>query len=346
MKTKLPLLLLGLFTVAAFAQQQVGTFYTYPSVLAIPEVAQAFDDYALVSSQTIDETQTGENIAWNFNDLQFIANTHTQFRPVTTEETTQYPQANYVVETYIDGQEDPTRYILSIDDNMLSDFSLAGADMGSYNLVYTDMGFIGDFPLSYGYTNTDDVAGTFTLETVSGTFTGTATVSVDAYGTLSVNQGMADNLPVARLKAIQLLELSLSGMPIGTVEQTLYQYYSTNGGDMNPNPYFRSINMHLTVPALLIDETTQTYESYIGTTAGVQSFSKSNFAIAPNPVADVLHFEGEAVINSVSITDASGRIVLKSNSSNNIQVSHLSSGIYYVNIEGDNGSQVIKMLKK
>ncbi|MFL9845701.1 T9SS type A sorting domain-containing protein [Flavobacterium rhizosphaerae] len=346
MKTKLLLFLLSFSCFAVFGQEQVNMFYTYPSIMSSPEVTEAVDNYALVSSETIDESQDGENVVWNFDDLQLITYTHTQFRPATTAEVEEYPAADFVVETFIDGQEDPTSYMLSMDENMLSNVYFVGGDMGGYSVNYTDNAFIGNFPLSYGYINTDEVEGTYQAAIgISGTFTGFATVEVDAYGTLTVNQGVANNTPVVRMRLIQTLSINYMGLPAGLITQNIYNYYDVSEGSVTPNPIFRIISTNVDIPALSLDETTRSYESYIDTTAGTQSFKRVNLAIAPNPVGDVLHITGDTQIQSVTVTDAAGRIVA-SGTGNDIAVSHISTGIYYVTVENGLGRQAIKMVKK
>jgi Secretion system C-terminal sorting domain len=63
-------------------------------------------------------------------------------------------------------------------------------------------------------------------------------------------------------------------------------------------------------------------------------------------VGDVLHFAGDATVTGITIIDASGRVVLQSKSANDIVVSNLSAGIYYVTVRWASGSTIQKMVKK
>nr|MCU0351820.1 T9SS type A sorting domain-containing protein [Flavobacterium sp.] len=79
-----------------------------------------------------------------------------------------------------------------------------------------------------------------------------------------------------------------------------------------------------------------------------ETFFKNNFSIYPNPVNNVLNvtMKNEININSVSITDLNGRVILLSNSSNtSIDVSNLSSGVYFVSIETNEGKGTSKFVK-
>jgi hypothetical protein len=81
-------------------------------------------------------------------------------------------------------------------------------------------------------------------------------------------------------------------------------------------------------------------------TLGTDKLSLNKTAIAPNPVADVLHFSGDAVITAVTVTDLSGRVVLQSKSANDIAVSHLTTGIYNVSVQSGSGTKALKMVKQ
>lgn len=65
--------------------------------------------------------------------------------------------------------------------------------------------------------------------------------------------------------------------------------------------------------------------------------------IYPNPTSDVLNISvGESVLKSVNVLDNSGRNILKENSSNkkdmNLNVSHLTPGVYFVQVSTSKGT--------
>ena len=67
----------------------------------------------------------------------------------------------------------------------------------------------------------------------------------------------------------------------------------------------------------------------------------SKLLIYPNPVKDVLTIDG--VYNSVEIYDIYGKLVLISNAKKTINVSTLSDGVYFVNINTNNVISVKKI---
>ena len=76
---------------------------------------------------------------------------------------------------------------------------------------------------------------------------------------------------------------------------------------------------------------------------------KNNFSLYPNPVDNVLNIsvKNEMTINNLSITDLNGRLVSSSSSAiSSVDVSNLSSGVYFVSIETNEGKGTSKFVKK
>lgn len=86
------------------------------------------------------------------------------------------------------------------------------------------------------------------------------------------------------------------------------------------------------------------------TPLSTDSFTKNGFSVYPNPALDVLNItSNELTINAISIVDINGRIVkqVSSNQTNaQVNVSDLTSGVYMITIESDNGSTVQKFIKQ
>jgi len=76
-------------------------------------------------------------------------------------------------------------------------------------------------------------------------------------------------------------------------------------------------------------------------TTSIQENNTSEFNIYPNPVKDVLTIDG--IYNSVNIYDVFGKLVLTSQTQKIIDVSKLSNGVYFVNINTENTITVKKI---
>ncbi|TRW27470.1 T9SS type A sorting domain-containing protein [Flavobacterium zepuense] len=88
--------------------------------------------------------------------------------------------------------------------------------------------------------------------------------------------------------------------------------------------------------------------SFADPVAGTANFSKVSIMVYPNPTQSVWNFTSENDIQSIEITDVSGKNILTVNPKNkeaNINVSGLSSGLYFAKIIIDNSYSTIKLLK-
>lgn len=78
-------------------------------------------------------------------------------------------------------------------------------------------------------------------------------------------------------------------------------------------------------------------------------FTKDNFTISPNPINNIFLISGinNENIEQVTITDINGRIVktISTNFQNEINISELNNGLYFVNIKTDIGLSSKKIIK-
>lgn len=110
-----------------------------------------------------------------------------------------------------------------------------------------------------------------------------------------------------------------------------FRYFVTNGGPDGANSNIIGVDTFSVDRPLSSD-----------------SFFKNNFSIYPNPVGNVLNIttKNDMVINNVSITDVNGRVVSTSSSViNSVDVSDLSSGVYFISVETNEGKGTSKFVK-
>lgn len=89
---------------------------------------------------------------------------------------------------------------------------------------------------------------------------------------------------------------------------------------------------------------------YTGTVLPTQSFEAAGFSVYPNPVNDSFTIQNgnNIAISGLTISDINGRTVktLDVNAiENQINISDLNSGVYFLNITSDNGSATKKIIK-
>ncbi|WP_405295813.1 T9SS type A sorting domain-containing protein [Algibacter sp. Ld11] len=335
MKSKLLLLLL--VTSLGYSQTSIPTFESATG-----------SEYAVVSAPT-DQSATGANATWTFNVTYDNQNTSDEYS-TTDAAIASYPGSTAVINTNA-GTTQVSKIFL---EKSGADISFTGAESNGVNLVYTDKGEIGSFPLAYAYNpNPDNIAGSFSFGGNNGTFSGTMSRSVDAQGTLNVNiSGLTgENFTggVTRLNLVQDLDLYMIVDPfpfpiqVADLVQTSYYYYKDNG-----DLVFRTTRIDISSD-FFDNETFETAESLVTSTLGLndQTLSQVEFSILPNPVKNELNIEIQAEIESVSIIDLSGRQVLNSKTNQRkLVVDQLQSGLYIANIATDKGVFSRKFVKQ
>lgn len=333
MKTKLLGLFLsiGLFT---WAQSPIQSFYVQENSM-----------YKIVLSATgIDQSPSGANAIWNYSDLLEAGSAIEKNQTPTSAEITTYPNSNKVTinSSTIGTTTNDTKLFSKNTNNQVS---ITGLNNPYITLNFgTNNALVGTYPMNYGYTNSDTMAGTYVYGTYNGTFTGTINTSVDAYGTLNLTiDGVSSSHSVTRFKAVQNISLNYSIFPnVGTIVQTIYNYYEAG----NTSPIFRSTISVVNVPLQgITDETTITLEKFDGVLSNNTFVATTSFAY-PNPMHDRLYLNVLEEVQKITITDVRGRIVKSiSKPEQMVDVSTLENGLYLLEIQSAQGIQIQKILK-
>jgi len=75
-------------------------------------------------------------------------------------------------------------------------------------------------------------------------------------------------------------------------------------------------------------------------------YSKTSFRLYPNPSDEIIQIQSNREIINIIIYDIFGKIVLETTTSENINISKLSKGLYFVTIETDTEKGIQKLIKK
>ncbi|WP_161971708.1 T9SS type A sorting domain-containing protein [Flavobacterium silvisoli] len=336
MKTKLPFLLF--FCSFISWSQSIPAFH-----------GDNNSSFALLASTTaLDHSPSGANQSWSFGSLISLGNVIYTYTAPTGLETSTYPgTTEVIVGTNTNGTT--KMYTKTATGNILSITGLTGTDL-NINFA-TNNATLGAFPMTYGYTNTDNVAGNYTYTTYSGTFSGTLTTTVDAYGTLTLTDpAYAYSGNVVRLKTVLSINLNYSIFTnVGTVTQTSYIYYTTNNNTFN-NPIFRSITTVSLVPVMSIDQTDTTLEKFEAVLMNTSENALEAVWIQ-NPIGDDIKINSTNPIENttIKISDMLGKTIYQSDHNTvsgtlEIPVS-LPKGMYLMNISNDKGNITKKIIK-
>ena len=129
---------------------------------------------------------------------------------------------------------------------------------------------------------------------------------------------------------------TISGLSAATDCMFAFRYYVTDGGPTGSNSDIIGIDTFSVDRPL----------------ASTQTFFANNFSIQPNPVKDVFRLTSKkgTLINNVKVTDINGRVVNEVNNSNldfiQVNISDLSSGVYFVKIQSELGVGTTKIIKE
>lgn len=339
MKLKLLLSLLLINTIG-FAQSPINSFYgTNNTIYSL-----------LTSANALDHGAGGANQTWTFGSLVSLGtSTYTYVAP-TAAETTTYPGTTNVIVTTTNDGTTTTVGKMFTKNTAGNNFSITGLNGTDLNINFsTNNANLGVFPMVYGYTNTDtNVSGTYNYTTYSGTFTGTLTTSVDAYGTLNL-PGYGTNFSATRLKTVLNISLNYGFFTnVGTVTQTSYTYYAPT---FLPNDFlFRSVTTAAVVPLASIDQTNTTLER---SNAAVLLNSNQDFQSVwiQNPVQNTIEINTSNTIENAAIcvTDMLGKTIYRTANTTidgtfEIPVS-LSKGMYLITIGNESGNVTKKIIK-
>jgi hypothetical protein len=332
MKTTLLFLLL-FFSSLSNAQTPINSYYGSDQTV-----------YGILNSEIpLDQTNSGANVIWNFNQFTNVGETVDYISTPTASEITTYPKSTIIV-----GNVAIISYY-SKESDALSITALKNADL---ELNYkTNNATIGTFPMNFGYSNTDTTAGTYVYGMYLGTFTGTITTTFDAYGTLNMNDtgfgSFNDN--ASRLKTVQTISLNYGVLTnVGTVTQTTYNYYNTTNNGSN-SLILRNHTTTVNVPLLGINQTITQIEKFNTMLLGTEEseWLSNQIQIIPNPAEDILTIKSKQKINYVSISDINGRVIINSNYSESyLNISYLEKGIYFATIKTNEGLIVKKFIKR
>jgi hypothetical protein len=332
---------IGLSMFAIF-QSNAQTSYTLTQSNSEAVIGDTYVTKGIDTSNALPLTTAGLNVIWNFTGLYdtLSVDTNKYISPTADPNSSQYPGV-----TIVQKMGSNASYFKSA----TNQFELLGADISfganSANLNYNvSSAVLAQYPIAYGYTNSDAVGGDMTAMTFPGTFTGTVNSSADGTGTLNLN-GMASFSNCLRVLTVQHLDFDLAspfGPIAGTVDMNIYNYYHSS----SKFPIFTINYSHVFVSGL-IDQMQSIISLKSDIVVGVKE-NKANdiiFKAYPNPANNEVHLHFVVVKDesySIEILNALGQVT-KTLSLNDlhagmynetINTSDLSSGVYTIKVNG------------
>ena len=212
---------LTLFILGIFLSGNSQTL-TLTQAASEPHVGDSSYYYLLDSSaypNILPVAVTGSNVLWNFTNLNVLQNSANSayLSPSAV------PSASAFAGTTMVQKQGALYNFYKSASSPTTQTEMLGSVSNSINITFTNSAVIAKYPITYGSSFSDNVAGAFTFS-VNGTFTGTVSTVADGTGTLQLPGGVVFT-NVLRLKSVQQLNLSLGIIPFGTAKQTVYNYF-------------------------------------------------------------------------------------------------------------------------
>ncbi len=263
---------------------------------------------------------SGANQTWNFSSLSSSGTTTYDYvSPSSTPNGSSFPMSNLATSQGAYYNQSASAY------------TQVGID-ASTMIVYSDGEDLLRFPFNYNDSYVDNFAAQFTNGGITFNRTGTISVTYDSYGTLVLPGGTYNN--VVRVHIVQDYQddYTIAGTP-STInyDSDIYVWYLP--GTHNPILSFSSISIdggaptsygYMDEPTVGVDEEDNTIE----------------LSVFPNPTSDQLFINMEDNEGAVNFTlvSSSGQVVKTgtlNSQSNTVNVSDLSTGIYFLNVQSD-----------
>jgi hypothetical protein len=315
---KIYTLLTSLILISGVSKAQLSLTQTaYEPVIGNVDLRKDFD-----STSTL-PTNTGTAQVWNFTTLASTTNApvpSTYTTPASVPGGTAYPTATIA-------QDNGTFFKSSA--NL---FEMLGLETSTVSLSFSNPAIIASWPIAYGYSNTDPVAGNVSTGFGNGTFTGTITTNALGTGTLQLPNAMTyTNCLMLKTRLFVNATLSLGS---ATLIMTTYQYYHSS----QKFPIVTITYTDLQSIALNNSDAVVTLNNNIF--AGINELTLDNsYSVYPNPATDMVNIDltNETHSNvSVVVMNNLGQIVKSFDFGNSIAINHqlntsdLPKGMYHI----------------
>jgi len=290
-------------------------------------------------SSGLPNSVSGSSAVWNFQALNTTTALITSAYVSTTAVSS---SSNYAGSNIVQVQGGLNTFYKSVS-SPTTQTEFMGISSSSLTMNFTNTAIMAKYPVSFGSTITDNFSGSFTFS-ISGNANGNVTTTADGTGTLNLCDGITLT-NVLRVKSVQNVTLTSGFFPVGTMKQTIYNYY-------HASEKYPILNISYTSVALTGQTATVT-----GAVSGnnnvfvvgirENSLSDSQISTYPNPTSDILHINLTSSLkpSEIIIYTQLGQIAQRNGYSNEINISNLSPGIYFIEVKTNSGTARKKFIK-
>ena len=312
---------------------------------------------------SVSENQlTSLDISQNPN-IEFL---NVEYNQITSLDVSQNPDIGYLNArfnqiTSLDVTQNPNLYFLGLPQNQITSLdvtqnpNLVGLSVSENGLTSLDVSqnpILGVLYLSTNQLTSLDVSQNPSLINL--------TLSRNQLTSLDVSQNPILDILFVSNNDLTSLDVSQNSSLVELIlfNNQLSSLNLKNGNNHNMIRMLAQDNPNL--PCILVDDENNTYPICAGNNGwckdsttiysedcvlGIEEYDSINFTIFPNPTQNVLNIESNEAIESIRIYSLQGQLI-KVDSSSKVDVTQLSSGLYFVQVIIDGKSETKKFVKK
>ena len=285
----------------------------------------AGDNYTMYASDYVSPGNAGTGVTW---DLSAMTNNSQVTVATTANSGGSFPSANVKLTQSNGGV---IYYNISS-----TKMEVVGLDAGGTVFTYSNPSTYMQYPVTTSYNYTDAFAASFTVSGFNFNRTGSIQSEYSGTGTLITPEGTFTN--VVRIKSTQTNTDTYSG---GTVNSSIVAY----------NWYKAGVHHELAnVSDITGSSTSQSaYYTSVPANLGLEESELINLLMFPNPSNGTVYINSDEVISSIEVVQLSGELAMNqavNNTSAEMDLSGLNSGMYLVKVYGQSGAVSVKRITK
>lgn len=304
-----------------------------PVVVAATLTFQPGESYLQTTCDTLEPGPSGADQVWDFSTIAGCGTPRTESWLAPTGSGT----IDYTVSQRFNSMSPSAYYRSSADAFQL----VLGAPLPNDGYHYDDLKDIYRFPFEFGDSFTDTFGGTRNAAGVPESFTGTRTVTYDAFGTIIV-PGWGSFTDVVRLHVEQTTELEVSDYLSQAIDEYLYFRAGVH------EPLLRVVSTTSLSTGTVVGYSVL----HVAPTTGIAHVGNAtSMPIFPNPVTDLATIRTQQRVTSAFALAVDGRsvplnLVTNGQDAYRLDVSALPCGVYFAVLSGPDGKVVQRFVKQ
>jgi len=341
MKKLLPIFFL-LTSLYAGAQSLVLTQSANEPIVG--DIESVYDLDTTLYSNGLNVSLTGTNTLWDYSHLRAITPMFNTVYIDTSLDTNSasFPGCTVVqddgfLQTFLKSATTPT-----------TQTEVLGFVTNTMSVTFTNSAIAVKYPVSYGTTSNDNMAGSFSAFSLTGSCSGNVSTKADGTGTLALPGVTLTN--VLRVKSTQTITFNQGFIPIATLKQTLYNFYHASKKFAIISISYQSFGLITSSSPSVTAGVTGNADLFTPVSVDIKEITAkaSGLSVYPNPFTSGITLDVDAQLHpqQIRLYSQLGQLVFNKEYSRNPDLQSLPNGIYLAEISTAQGILRTKLIKE